>query len=290
VLILEGGGLRLQSQIIMLKKLEEITGNSIANLFTLIVGAGTGALLAAAISLGINLDQIPLLLNKLYSRDIISGLSERLISDYGWYDKSKLEAEICKIFPSVIASDLRNKICFVTSTEPPLCKPILFRTYNVNGDISKNWAQKREIPCTVAQILCNVMLTRGFYPPSNVGKYTLCDATDLINNLAELAFYEGRLVSEHINTILVLGSGLRSPNLTSSHFAEFSRLSSDRYMHFLKEAGHFSHYWRFEVPLVGDINLEEHNLEIINMINSHTNNYFAKKEVSDNWLTMTTKL
>lgn len=114
ILSLNGGGVRGLFQAVVLKNIQRIIDEPIYNFFDLISGTSTGAIIALALSIGIDIDRIiELYLNK--SKEIFKPKNLAIFRQGGRYKSSVLKNELLKLFENNQLRDVKTKVLVTSS-------------------------------------------------------------------------------------------------------------------------------------------------------------------------------
>ena len=179
ILCLDGGGARGYFTAYMLKKIEEEYNIKIFEYFDLIVGTSTGALIAGAVSLDTDIqDIIDLYINeneKIFKKKYKMFNKVYTLFD-SIYDNTYLKYIISKTYNSKNFKDVKTNL-IITATNLKDKTPVIFRSWE-NNDISL-------IDAVIASASAPI-----FFDPHIVGEEIYCDGCLWANNPSLLALSE----------------------------------------------------------------------------------------------------
>lgn len=134
ILCLDGGGAKGYFSVYILKRIEEEFNIKLSEYFDLIVGTSTGALISAAISSNINLDDLlEIYLTK--NNEIFKKRANNFLKLKSTYETESFEEELKKILKDIDFKDLKTNI-MIQSTDIEKKDPVLFKSWEENNNIS----------------------------------------------------------------------------------------------------------------------------------------------------------
>ena len=222
VLSLDGGGMRGLVTLVILQELEHRTGKKISELFDLVVGTSTGAIVAAIVcvrGLGAvqGLDIYKELGSRVFQQSILRG-AQGLLSKQSYYDNKQLEVILLRnlgtlTMESTIAVDSVPLVAFVaTDVTRHKLAPHLFCNYTYPPG-----QQSLHATSTNTELVTSLLASSaapGYFPAVQVEGRMLQDGAIVANNPASIALLEARQLwpSSPLHCLVSIGSG-RSPVL-----------------------------------------------------------------------------
>merc|ERR1719430_2249552 len=217
VLSLDGGGMRGLVTLVILQELEHRTGKKISELFDLVVGTSTGAIVAAIVcirGLGAKqaLDIYKELGSRVFQQSILRG-AQGLLSKQSYYDNHQLEVVLFRHFgtitmESTLTADSVPLLAFVATDVTRLkLAPHLFCNYPYPP--GQQSLHATSISAELVTALLASSAAPGYFPAVQVGGRTLQDGAIVANNPASLALLECRQLwpSYPLHCLVSLGSG-----------------------------------------------------------------------------------
>jgi len=217
VLALDGGGMRGLVTLVMLQELERRTGRRIHELFDLVVGTSTGAIVAAIVcirGLGATqaLDIYKELGSRVFQQSILRG-AQGLLSKQSYYDNHQLEVVLFRHFgtitmESTLTVDSVPLLAFVATDVTRLkLAPHLFCNYPYPPGQQSLHATSNSAELVTALLASSA--APGYFPAVQVEGRTLQDGAIVANNPAALALLECRQLwpSYPLHCLVSLGSG-----------------------------------------------------------------------------------
>jgi len=217
VLALDGGGMRGLVTLVMLQELEQRTGRRIHELFDLVVGTSTGAIVAAIVcvrGLGAKqaLDIYRELGSQVFQQSILRG-AQGLLSKQSYYSNHQLDVVLFRHFGAITLEStlMVNSVpllAFVATDVTRLkLAPHLFCNYPYPPG-----QQSLHGTSTSAELVTALLASSaapGYFPAVQVGGRTLQDGAIVANNPASLALLECRQLwpSYPLHCLVSLGSG-----------------------------------------------------------------------------------
>ncbi|UXI21433.1 hypothetical protein NH340_JMT07376 [Sarcoptes scabiei] len=223
VLSIDGGGTKGLTSIEILRQIEQQHGKPIHEIFDLICGVSTGAIIAMLLgALRISIDECESYYRQvssyLFKTDILRGTS-RLLWTHAYYDTAIFEKVLKETYGErVMIHSKRDKDCpyivvISAIVNMPTLEPYLFRNYDLHpsskplsyfqgGSSHKIWEAVRASSAAP-----------GFFEEFTLNKHVHQDGGILINNPTAVAVHEAKLLwpKEEIQCVVSLGSGRHIP-------------------------------------------------------------------------------
>jgi len=217
VLALDGGGMRGLVTLVMLQELERRTGRRIHELFDLVVGTSTGAIVAAIVcirelSAKQALDIYRELGSQVFRQSFLGG-AQGLLSKQSYYGNHQLDIVLFRHFgtitlESTLMVDSVPLLAFVATDITRLkLAPHLFCNYPYPPG-----QQGLHASSNSAELVTSLLASSaapGYFPAVQVGGRTLQDGAIVANNPASVALLECRQLwpSYPLHCLVSLGSG-----------------------------------------------------------------------------------
>lgn len=217
ILSIDGGGTKGLVCIELLRCIEKLTNKRIHELFDLICGVSSGAIITMAVGSGrMTLDKCEQLYRDLSQTLFVADMwraAPRLIMNHAYYDTSVWESILKQIFGSTnLISLSKDKnmpklIAVAAIMNTPSIQPFLFRNYQ-----PKKWSESRFKGCCKAEVWQAVRASSaapGFFEEFKFGDFILQDGGVLVNNSTGIALSEANTIwaDEPIQCIVSIGSG-----------------------------------------------------------------------------------
>lgn len=237
VLSIDGGGIRGIVAIELLSELERLTGRPVHQLFDLICGVSTGALLAVLVGpLRRPLAEVRIMYEQLgssiFSQSRLRGTT-KLLWEHGYYDtqawNSVLQQQVGEWRLSNCSRIADVPKVAVVSTLIGVSQPrvYVFRTYNHPFHVQSQYVGSCEH--LVWEAVRASAAAPGYFSEFRVGHMLFQDGGILVNNPAGIALYEARRLwaREPVQCLVSLGTGRFAPaSLTVSSDGERGHLPS----------------------------------------------------------------
>lgn len=235
ILSIDGGGTKGIVIIEILRQLEKVTGKPIHQLFDLICGVSTGAIIAMLLgALQTNIDECIRLYQKcseqMFQKDVLRGAG-RLLWTHAYYDTAVWEKILRSVYPEkalIETAQKENMPKLVTVSaliNTPSIQPFVFRNYNH----SDKFLSYYEGSCKYAiwQAIRASAAAPGYFEEFLLDNYVHQDGGVLVNNPTPVAIHEAQLLwpNEPIHVCVSIGSGKYSPlNLKKEEKAAITSL------------------------------------------------------------------
>ncbi|CAG2116450.1 unnamed protein product [Medioppia subpectinata] len=225
ILSIDGGGTRGILVIEILRELERLSGKPVHEMFDLICGVSTGAIIGMLLgAMRTPIDECEEYYHRfsshLFKSDFLRGAG-RLIWSHAYYDTTvwekilkdiygetlMMESKQCAGTPSVLAiSALMNK---------PSIEAFLFRNYELPIHTRSLSQYEGSSKYKIWQAVRASAAAPGYFEEIRLDQYVHQDGGLLINNPTAVAVHEAKMLwpSEHIQCVLSLGSGRFVPQL-----------------------------------------------------------------------------
>jgi len=298
ILSLDGGGTRGVMTIEMLSKISELCNQPIHELFDLIVGTSTGAILAFLI--GINKASLPrckqmydMLSQDIFQANRIMGTG-KLFLNHAYYDASTLE----NIFKKELGEDLvlidtaqytgPKVIAISSAVNQTVLQAYLFRNYSLRPD-QKSTTYMGSSKHKLWEAVRASTAAPGYFEEYLIDGIVHQDGGLLTNNPCALAIHEAKKLwpTTPIQTVVSIGTGVYHGR-TSPHTAEFTSLR-EKLMKLVAsatdvEAIHTilsdllpsTDYIRLNPNMSIDVSLDESRDEYLRQLEQDTRNYIDK--------------
>ncbi|XP_015789793.1 calcium-independent phospholipase A2-gamma [Tetranychus urticae] len=301
ILSIDGGGTKGIVMIEILRQLEKVTGKPIHQLFDLICGVSTGAILAMLLgALQTNIDECIRLYQKcseqMFQKDTLRGAG-RLLWTHAYYDTAVWEKILRSVYPEkalIETTQKENMPKIVTVSaliNTPTIQPFVFRNYN-HSDKSLSYY---EGSCKYAiwQAIRASAAAPGYFEEFLLDNYVHQDGGVLLNNPTPVAIHEAQLLwpNEDIHVCVSIGSGKYSPlNLKKEEKVALTSLRTKisrvidsatdtegphRLLQDLLKPGT---YFRFNPALSQWYSLDEHRPEKLSQMQTDAAMYLRKNE------------
>eukprot|EP00048_Salpingoeca_helianthica_P004931 m.82323 g.82323 ORF g.82323 m.82323 type:complete len:436 (+) comp13403_c0_seq1:98-1405(+) len=221
VLSIDGGGTKALLTIELLKRIEQLTGRPTHEMFDLIAGASTGAILAFSIGvLRMDLESIEQLYRTL-SREVFAMQrvrgSGRILTGQSYYDSALLEDIFRAHFGSIALLDTAAdpkipKVVANSSLASQQPQPYLFRNYNL--PLSSPSLYPGSCKYLLWQAVRASTAAPGYFSEFKLDSNVHHDGSVLCNNPTAIALHEARRIwgrGAPIECVLSLGTGKIPP-------------------------------------------------------------------------------
>ena len=216
ILSLDGGGMRGVATLLMLEELEKITGAKTHQMFDLIVGTSTGAVIASLVGISCmeakeGLDLYMEMGGKIFERSLVGGVGG-LIQNQSYYDQKILE-EVLRNYAgdSLLFNSSWSPgvpaIAMVSSIVTNTIQPHIFSNYLLHPSIKPPFPHTTTTP--LFQAIIASCAAPGYFSHVVVSGSTHVDGAVVANNPAQLALLESKLLwpKEKLQCLASFGSG-----------------------------------------------------------------------------------
>ncbi|XP_076468723.1 calcium-independent phospholipase A2-gamma-like [Babylonia areolata] len=299
ILTLDGGGTRGLMTIQCLKKLENLSGRRIFELFDYVCGVSTGALIAAMVCLyRLPLEKCEQLYlefsRQMFSRGRVMGTGA-LVWNHAFYDSDQWE--------KILQSEIGHQTMIEFSRDPlvpkmsaistlmntPRMKNFVFRNYNLPPSTYSSYPGS----CIheLWQVIRASSAAPGYYEDFPLGDYVHSDGGLSVNNPTAMAVHESRLLwpNEVIQCVVSLGTGRFEPilELMGSNKVSLrekvtkivdSATDTEGVHIMMTDLMPPGTYFRFNPYLSEDLQLDEIRQEKLDVMNLDTSMYLRKNE------------
>lgn len=220
ILSIDGGGTRGLVSMEILRHLEKYTNKKIHELFDLICGVSSGAIITMAIGSGrFTLDQCETFYREMseniFKTDFWSS-TPRLLLSHAYYDHAIFEKTLKKAFGSTslqtIAAESNRPKLVVVSVNAHSVQPFLFRTYAQNPALGNTFDGTCQ--AEIWQAIRASSAAPGYFQEFKFNSSILLDGGMLVNNATGLAYAEANQLwpNEPVQCVVSVGSGKFKPN------------------------------------------------------------------------------
>lgn len=273
VLSIDGGGTRGLVSLEILRHLERATNKRIHELFDLICGVSSGAIITMAIGSGrFTLDQCETFYREMseniFKTDFWSS-TPRLLLSHAYYDAAIFEKTLKKAFGSTTMLNLATRISqpklVAVSVNAHTVQPFLFRNYALNPLIGNMF--DGTCKAEVWQAIRASSAAPGYFQEFKFNTSILLDGGMLVNNCTGVAHAEASSLwpNESIQCVVSVGSGKFKPrdviqaNATSlyekAHGLVYSATDTETIHMILQNL--ITNYYRFNPHLSENILISE---------------------------------
>lgn len=294
VLSLDGGGTRGLVSLEILRHIENTTKKRIHELFDLICGVSSGAIITMAIGSGrFTLDQCEAfymdMSENIFKTDIWTS-TPRLLWSHAYYDATIFEKTLKKAFGSntllSLASEANRPKLVAVSVNAHTVQPFLFRTYAQNPVIGNVF--DGTCRAEIWQAIRASSAAPGYFQEFKFGSSILLDGGMLVNNCAGVAHAEARLLwpDEPIQCLVSVGSGKFKPrdvmnvNATSlyekAHGLVYSATDTETIHMILRNL--IDNYYRLNPQLSENILISENRKLKLDQLKKEARQYMQNNE------------
>lgn len=295
VLSIDGGGTRGLVSIEILRHIERQTNRRIHELFDLICGVSSGAILTMSVGSGrFTLDQVESfyrdMSENIFKTDFWAG-TPRLLMSHAYYDASVFESTLKKAFGSTSLIDLASQAdgpkLVAVSVNAHLMQPFLFRTYGHNPLIASTL--DGTCKAEVWEAIRASSAAPGYFQEFVFRSAILLDGGMLVNNSTGIAHAEANLLwpDEQIQCVVSIGSGkfkpnkiLKLPSATSlyekAHGLVYSATDTET-MHMILQ-NLIKEYYRFNPRLSENILISENRKLKLDQLKQDANQHMLDNE------------
>lgn len=301
ILSIDGGGTKGVLMLEILKHIEKITGKQVYQLFDIIVGVSTGAILTMLLGAFRNqIEECDILYRQLsqqmFQRDVLRGTSSLILS-HAYYDTSVWEKILKNIYSEkemIDTSQVENNpkvVAISTIVNTQASQPFVFRNYNLpDGSFCY---YEGSCKYKIWQAIRASAAAPGYFEEFVLDNYVHQDGGLIMNNPAAIAIHEAQLLwpNESIQACVSIGSGKYTPinfkkidkaNLTSlktkiSRFIE-SATDTETVHRLLQNLLIPGTYFRFNPTLTDYMSLDENRPEKLQQMQIDAQMYVRKNE------------
>lgn len=295
VLSIDGGGTRGLVSMEILRHIEKSTNKKIHELFDLICGVSSGAIITMGIGSGrFTLDQCETFYREMseniFKTDFWSS-TPRLFMSHAYYDASIFEKTLKKAFGNTtlmtLASEAGHPRLVAVSVNAHSVQPFLFRNYSHKPTIGHLF--DGTCKAEVWQAIRASSAAPGFFEEFKFNSSILLDGGMLVNNCTGVAHAEANLLWPHepIQCIVSIGSGKFKPrdimkaNATSlyekAHGLVYSATDTETIhmiMHSLVKS-----YYRFNPQLSENILISENRKLKLDQLKQEARQYMLENDL-----------
>lgn len=295
ILSIDGGGTRGLVCMEVIRQFEKVTNKRINELFDLICGVSSGAIIAMAVGSGrYTLDQCEAfyreMSEKIFKSDVWSS-TPRLLLSHAYYDATIFESALKKYVGNStlmsLASQANRPKLSAVSVNAHTVQPFIFRTYALNSSLESIF----EGTCNaeIWQALRASSAAPGFFQEYKFGSHYLLDGGILVNNSTGVAYSEARALwpNESIQCVVSIGSGKFKTqegikaNATSlyqkAHNLVYSATDTET-MHLILQSA-IPNYYRFNPQLSENIIISENRKLKLDQLKQETQQYMSDNEM-----------
>uniref|UniRef100_A0A6G1SLS6 Calcium-independent phospholipase A2-gamma n=1 Tax=Aceria tosichella TaxID=561515 RepID=A0A6G1SLS6_9ACAR len=294
VLSLDGGGTRGLVSLEILRHIERATKKRIHELFDLICGVSSGAIITMAIGSGrFTLDQCETFYREMseniFKTDIWSS-TPRLLWSHAYYDATIFEKTLKNAFGNLslmhLASEAGRPKLVAVSVNAHTVQPFLFRTYAHNPVIGNVF--DGTCKADLWQAIRASSAAPGYFQEFKFNSSILLDGGMLVNNCAGVAHTEANLLwpKESIQCLVSVGSGKFKPrdvmnvNATSlyekAHGLVYSATDTETIHMILRNL--IDNYYRLNPQLSENILISENRKLKLDQLKSEARQYMHDNE------------
>lgn len=209
----------------ILRQIEQLYGKPIHQIFDLICGVSTGAIISMLLgALRISIDEVEhhyrQVSSYLFNTDIVRGTG-RLLWSHAYYDTAVFEKILREIYGEAVLIDTRKHadcphlVAISAIVNLPTLQPFLFRNYELHPS-SKPLSHFQGSPSNkIWQAVRASAAAPGYFEEFTLGKHVHQDGGILLNNPTAVAVHEAKLLwpNEEIQCVVSLGSGRYHPTI-----------------------------------------------------------------------------
>lgn len=294
VLSIDGGGTRGLVSLEILRQIESATKKRIHELFDLICGVSSGAIITMAIGSGrFTLDQCEHFYREMseniFKTDIWSS-TPRLLWSHAYYDAAIFEKTLKKAFGTTslmnLAGEPNKPKLVAVSVNAHSVQPFLFRTYSHDPTIGNLF--DGTCKADVWQAIRASSAAPGYFQEFKFNSSILLDGGMLVNNCAGVAHTEANLLwpYEQVQCLVSVGSGRFKPrdvmnvNATSlyekAHGLVYSATDTETIHMILRNL--IKNYYRFNPQLSENILISENRKMKLDQLKNEAQQYMTNNE------------
>lgn len=295
ILSIDGGGTRGLVSLEILRQIEQATKKRIHELFDLICGVSSGAIITMAIGSGrFTLDQLETFYREMseniFKSDFWSS-TPRLLFSHAYYDAAVFEKTLKGSFGNInllnIASEPNRPKLVAVSVNAHSVQPFLFRTFNHNPAIGNLF--DGTCKADVWQAIRASSAAPGYFQEYKFNSSILLDGGMLVNNCTGIAFTEAHLLwpNEAIQCVVSVGSGKFKPvdvmkaNATSlyekAHGLVYSATDTETIHMILRNL--IKNYYRFNPQLSENILISENRKMKLDQLKKEAKQYMLNNDL-----------
>lgn len=294
VLSIDGGGTRGLVSLEILRHLEKATNRRIHELFDLICGVSSGAIITMAIGSGrFTLDQCESfyrdMSENIFKADFWSS-TPRLLFSHAYYDAGVFEKNLKRAFGSTtmlnVASEANRPKLVAVSVNAHSVQPFLFRNYAHNPLIGNTF--DGTCKAEVWQAIRASSAAPGYFQEFKFNSSILLDGGMLVNNCTGVAHTEANLLWPHeqVQAVVSVGSGkfksrdVMQANATSlyekAHGLVYSATDTETIHMILNNL--IKSYYRFNPQLSENILISENRKLKLDLLQQDARDYMLNNE------------
>lgn len=220
ILSIDGGGTRGLVSMEILRHLEKYTNKKIHELFDLICGVSSGAIITMAIGSGrFTLDQCETFYREMseniFKTDFWSS-TPRLLLSHAYYDAAIFEKTLKRAFGNAslqsIAAEANRPKLVAVSVNAHSVQPFLFRTYAQNPTLGNSF--DGTCKAEIWQAIRASSAAPGYFQEFKFNSSILLDGGMLVNNATGVAYAEANQLwpDEPVQCVVSVGSGKFKPD------------------------------------------------------------------------------
>jgi len=220
LLSIDGGGTRGLVSLEILRHIERVTKKRIHELFDLICGVSSGAIITMAIGSGkFTLDQCESfyrdMSENIFKTDFWSS-TPRLLMSHAYYDAAIFERTLKEAFGTTrlidLASEANRPKLVAVAVNAHSVQPFLFRTYAQNPLVGNRF--DGTCKAEVWQAIRASSAAPGYFQEFKFNSSILLDGGMLVNNCTGVAYAEAKVLwpNENVHCVVSVGSGKFKPN------------------------------------------------------------------------------
>lgn len=295
VLSIDGGGTRGLVSLEILRHIERVTKKRIHELFDLICGVSSGAIITMAIGSGrFTLDQCEAyymeMSDNIFKTDFWSS-TPRLLLSHAYYDAATFEKTLRQAFGSTSLLDLAAEPglpkLVAVSVNAHSVQPYLFRTFAHNPTVGNLF--DGTCRAELWQAIRASSAAPGFFQEFKFGSSILLDGGMLVNNCTGVAHAETKTLwpNEPVQCVVSIGSGKFRPvdvlkaNATSlyekAHGLVYSATDTETIHMILNSL--IQNYYRFNPQLSENILISESRKLKLDQLKSEAKQYMLNNEM-----------
>lgn len=295
ILSIDGGGTRGLVSLEILRRIEESTKKRIHELFDLICGVSSGAIITMAIGSGrFTLDQVETfyreMSDNIFKTDFWSS-TPRLLLSHAYYDASIFEKTLRRVFGNTsllnLASEANRPKLVAVSVNAHSVQPFLFRTYAHNPALGNLF--DGTCRAEVWQAIRASSAAPGYFQEFKFGSSILLDGGMLVNNCTGVAHAEANTLWPHepIQCIVSVGSGKFKPNdvmnvnatslYEKAHGLVYSATDTETVHMILHRS--LKNYYRFNPQLSENILISENRRMKLDQLQKEAKQYMTNNEM-----------
>lgn len=295
VLSIDGGGTRGLISLEILRHIEKSTKRRIHELFDLICGVSSGAIITMGIGSGrFTLDQCETFYREM-SEDIFKtdfwSSTPRLIMSHAYYDHAIFEKTLKKAFGKTslmnLALDANRPKLVAVSVNAHTMQPFLFRNFAQNPTIGNTF--DGTCKAEVWQAIRASSAAPGYFQEFKFNSSILLDGGMLVNNCTGVAHAEANMLwpDEPIQCVVSVGSGKFKPNevlkvnatslYEKAHGLVYSATDTETIHMILQNL--IKNYYRFNPQLSENMLISENRKMKLDQLKQESKQYMINNEL-----------